>query len=172
MRKTSLWKYGRGVWLNFVLTLILLMWRIGWANNTSKWQVGFNSAFKGLNLGRAVMKHLKCYGKHMVAKHLAVLQYFSVGDISNTVTREWSTKHVLASAVLWCARDDLTALGSPWADGERGLTQTPWKPICVEPWERKDWICSRNSGFCSMIMPGHILLLWHWQHWLKLVEKH
>ena len=31
------------------LTLILLMWRIGWApNNTSKWQMGFNSAFKGL----------------------------------------------------------------------------------------------------------------------------
>jgi len=31
------------------LTLILLMWRIGWANNARKWQVGFNSAFKGLN---------------------------------------------------------------------------------------------------------------------------
>ena len=31
------------------LTLILLMWRIWWApNNTSKWQMGFNSAFKGL----------------------------------------------------------------------------------------------------------------------------
>jgi len=26
------------------------MWRIGWApNNASKWQMGFNSAFKGLN---------------------------------------------------------------------------------------------------------------------------
>jgi hypothetical protein len=26
------------------------MWRIGWApNNASKWQVGFKSAFKGLN---------------------------------------------------------------------------------------------------------------------------
>jgi hypothetical protein len=31
------------------LTLILLMWRIWWAlNNASKWQMGFNSAFKGL----------------------------------------------------------------------------------------------------------------------------
>jgi len=31
------------------LTLILLMWRIGRApNNASRWQVGFNSAFKGL----------------------------------------------------------------------------------------------------------------------------
>ena len=34
---------------NSVLTLILLTWRIWWApNNTSKWQMGFNSAFRGL----------------------------------------------------------------------------------------------------------------------------
>jgi hypothetical protein len=33
------------------LTLILLTWNIGWApNNASKWQMGFNLAFKGLNL--------------------------------------------------------------------------------------------------------------------------
>ena len=34
------------------LTLILLTWRIWWApNNASKWQMGFNSAFKGLKSG-------------------------------------------------------------------------------------------------------------------------
>ena len=33
------------------LTLILLTWRIWWdPNNASKWQMGFNSAFKGLSL--------------------------------------------------------------------------------------------------------------------------
>jgi hypothetical protein len=33
------------------LTLILLTWRIWWAhNNASKWQIGFNSAFEGLNI--------------------------------------------------------------------------------------------------------------------------
>ena len=33
------------------LTLILLMWRIWWAPiNASKWQMGFNLVFKGLNL--------------------------------------------------------------------------------------------------------------------------
>jgi len=32
------------------LTLVLLTWRIWWANNASKWQTGFNSAFKGLNI--------------------------------------------------------------------------------------------------------------------------
>jgi hypothetical protein len=47
-------------------------------------------------MGRAVMKHLKCYGKHMVVKHLAVLQYFSGRGTSQTVTHEGSTKHVLA----------------------------------------------------------------------------
>jgi len=32
-----------------LLTLTLLTWRIGWApNNASRWQMGFNSAFKGL----------------------------------------------------------------------------------------------------------------------------
>jgi hypothetical protein len=34
-----------------LLTLILLRWNVGWApNNASKWQMGFNSAFKGVNL--------------------------------------------------------------------------------------------------------------------------
>jgi len=36
---------------NVLLTLILLTWNIGWAtNNARKWQMGFNSAFKGLNM--------------------------------------------------------------------------------------------------------------------------
>jgi len=35
--------------LYWSLTLILLMYRIWWApNNASEWQIGFNSAFKGL----------------------------------------------------------------------------------------------------------------------------
>jgi len=37
---------------NKCLTLILLTWRIWWApNNASRWQMGFNSAFKGLTEG-------------------------------------------------------------------------------------------------------------------------
>ena len=39
-----------GVSLRFNLTLTLLTWRIWWApNNASKWQMGFNSAYKGLS---------------------------------------------------------------------------------------------------------------------------
>ena len=40
---------SEAVLLRDILTLIMLMWRIWWApNNASKWQMGFNSAFKGL----------------------------------------------------------------------------------------------------------------------------
>jgi len=37
--------------LSFTLTLNPLMWKIWWApNNVSRWQMGFNSAFKGLTI--------------------------------------------------------------------------------------------------------------------------
>ena len=43
-----------------ILTLIPLTWRIWWArNNASKWQMGFNSAFKGLNNVFRPQKSLK-----------------------------------------------------------------------------------------------------------------
>ena len=38
--------------MRYFLTLILLTWRIWWApNNSIRWQMGFNSAFKGLICG-------------------------------------------------------------------------------------------------------------------------
>ena len=38
------------------LTLILLTWKIWWApTNASKWRMGFNSAFKGLNTDRVIL---------------------------------------------------------------------------------------------------------------------
>jgi hypothetical protein len=40
----------------YSLTLTSLMWRIGWANNASKWQMGFNLALKGL-----LIKYSTCY---------------------------------------------------------------------------------------------------------------
>ena len=39
------------------LTLIMLMWRIWWASNqASKWQMGFNTAFKGLTDMRVCLR--------------------------------------------------------------------------------------------------------------------
>ena len=59
------------------LTLILLMWRICWApNNASKWQMGFNSVFKGLKMQNcsqhvsrdlmALVKELKLWVTHTI----------------------------------------------------------------------------------------------------------
>ena len=44
---------------HWALTLILLTWRIWWApNNASRWQMGFNSAFKGLMCYHALLVKL------------------------------------------------------------------------------------------------------------------
>ena len=54
VKEGSLTKIGMGI--SYVLqlwslTLILLTWSIGWApNNAKKWQMGLNSAFKGLKI--------------------------------------------------------------------------------------------------------------------------
>jgi len=41
------WKFI--IYTDISLTLILLTWRIWWtSNNASRWQMGFNLAFKGL----------------------------------------------------------------------------------------------------------------------------
>ena len=48
-KKCSYASTGSGDFTVSCLTLILLTWRMWWApNNTSKWQMGFNLAFKGL----------------------------------------------------------------------------------------------------------------------------
>ena len=77
-----------------------------------------------LNLGRAVMKHLKCYCKHMVVKQLAVLQYFSGGCTSKTVTREWSTKHVLAGHPLRLQMSILPSCGAVGKWPKANVTRT------------------------------------------------
>ena len=62
------------------LTLILLTWRIRWApNNASKWQMGFNSAFKGLMIhplwccttfyGPCILVLHHIYGSSMMMLH-------------------------------------------------------------------------------------------------------
>jgi len=51
--------------LKFILTLILLTWRIWWApNNASRWQMGFNSAFKGLNDTFKQLRHVSVLQLH------------------------------------------------------------------------------------------------------------
>jgi len=46
---TAWYKFTQARRFHDDLTFMLLTWRIGWApNNASKWQMGINSAFKGL----------------------------------------------------------------------------------------------------------------------------
>ena len=48
---------------NISLTLTLLTWRIWWApNNASRWQMGFNSAFKGLTYISLFQKYVSLPG--------------------------------------------------------------------------------------------------------------
>jgi hypothetical protein len=50
-----------------LLTLTLLTWRIWWApNNVSKWQMGFNSAFKGLNKFFYMCIYLELYTRNYI----------------------------------------------------------------------------------------------------------
>ena len=55
------------------LTLILLTWRKWTPNDASKWQMGFNSAFKGLMWYREIIAVLRCTHKtrrtHKTQKH-------------------------------------------------------------------------------------------------------
>jgi hypothetical protein len=46
-----MWIYLKNNWVLFILTITLLTWRIWWAhNNASRWQMGFNSAFRVLKM--------------------------------------------------------------------------------------------------------------------------
>jgi len=60
------------------LTIILLTWRKWWTpNNASKWQMGFNSAFKGLN----VLQDSKCF---LIMPNAVALFEFTKCDTQRT----------------------------------------------------------------------------------------
>jgi hypothetical protein len=72
------WRWSVISWLDtlqrrinklIILTFILPTWRIWWApNNASRWQMGFNFAFKGLIcfLHVAVTVEIHCYWRHFL----------------------------------------------------------------------------------------------------------
>jgi hypothetical protein len=68
--------------IQVLLTLILLMWRIWWApNNASKWQMGFNSTFKGLKSNKN-NKYFTWRPTHIFLSNLT--QCFSEWEIFQT----------------------------------------------------------------------------------------
>jgi len=65
------------------LTLILVMWRIWWApNNASRWQKGFNSAFKRLMLNRHRDTSVTCW--------ISIRIYYQKECNDVAVCRMWS----------------------------------------------------------------------------------
>ena len=53
---------------NESLTPILLTWKIGCApNNASRWQMGFNQAFKGLKVNVCMVGQAKAFGYILIS---------------------------------------------------------------------------------------------------------
>ena len=71
-----------------ILTLILLIWSIGWApNNVSKWQMGFNSAFKGLS---ATVKNLVLLATWLLGFVDPPTQYFAWASGPGSTKQWWN----------------------------------------------------------------------------------
>jgi len=73
-----------------VLTLILLTLRIWWTpNNASRWQMGFNSAFKGLNTGDTKKRELL----NCVVAAIYSWQHCGTGTLSYRQPRHHFSNH-------------------------------------------------------------------------------
>jgi hypothetical protein len=81
------------------LTLILLTWRIRRApNNASKWQVGFNSAFKGLTRAAPIPSYIPWDG-FMLTDECTKYSNRESNSLRQTVTT--IEKEVLKYQILW-----------------------------------------------------------------------
>ena len=130
------------------LTLILLTWRIWWApNNASKWQMGFNSAFKGLRVETNVIsncgtersedkneeEHNECFFwqcQHLLRLYLAsvVDEWISrqhwwedIREIWNT----WREKNCSGATLVTINPTWLVLRLNPGIHNERSVTNNP-----------------------------------------------
>jgi len=69
--------------LSFGLTLILLTWRIGWATNASRWQMGFNLVFKGLKYSGGTQ--FECFNCVILYYYFILLHYVLYVNLSASV---------------------------------------------------------------------------------------
>ena len=94
------------------LTLILLTWRIGWApNNASRWEIGYNSACKGL-IGRVIGHALP---KDVLTIFSKLLVLFVCGVV-NTLER-YSAKAVAFSVSVFPQLPSSCRIGGTWVIG-------------------------------------------------------
>jgi hypothetical protein len=145
-------------------TYCVLSWRM---RKTSLWKYGRDVTEFCVKLGKSGNDTLEmlrqAYGGETLCSCAAVFQCWRHFKDGNTWVIDKARSGFCCSLMRtgWSYGTGFP-VGRQWT---ATIMQTSWKPICVEPWER-------NSGFGSRRMPGYILLLWHWQHWLKLVGQH
>jgi len=106
VRLLSLW---RNCMQSVLLTLIPLTWRIWWApNNASKWQMGFNLVFKGLNQSHRCPTSMNftwsswvtvILHNEMILAHAIFLDQFWWHTVWNVNTKD--LKRVLWKSVQW-----------------------------------------------------------------------
>jgi len=76
------------------LTLTPLTWRIWWApTNASRWQIGFNSAFKGLNMLFTIYDWLfmLLWALHVLFCSILHISYWMFHNVLNDLTSCWQS---------------------------------------------------------------------------------
>ena len=92
------------------LILILITWRIWWApNNASRWQMGFNSAFKGLNSGGRLKSR--------------TVQFYDVLEVRGLIFRTMQSHAVLYTFIF----------GAHSQNFETWLLAASFPSVCVRP---------------------------------------
>ena len=114
-----------------ILTLILLTWRIWWApNNASKWQIGFNWAFKGLN---NVSQH-NCF----------ITQGSYIGYMFRLIDQSSSGLFSRLSHQVLCTHWDPSVFTSVKYIKSDQLPMEVWRTYCLTIWLKRLKIFKNN----------------------------
>jgi len=128
------------------LTLILLMWRKWWTpNNASKWQMGFNSAFKGLMAGA------KTWMYHLLS--CVYVKILSCGRL-----KPW---HCYCQIRWICLSLLRTKCGRQHSSRQTKPKSTKERCLCPQAWRRK------KRWFVLRCYWTRWWLWWWWWWWWK-----
>ena len=127
------------------LTLTLLTWRIWWApGNASKWQIGFNSAFKGLNVAGDSKTYAGLHTKCQILTRFVFSRKILIKVPSIQFYRNSSS----GGAALIHGQTDSLTVGHD--EGIKRFSQ-----LCERAWKAQSRICNKDAHLnlvCSVIM--------------------
>jgi len=128
--------------MKFKLTLILLMWRIWWAsNNASRWQMGFNSVFKGLIL--ILKRSIVQFAGTFISRH------FSLGSKSHL--HETAVRATLAFSVASILQYVRTR-GTNWSINYNSSFCTLQPSFAWRSWYvANGWVCT-GVNHCTLTL--------------------